>query len=92
MVREGQARFEEELGSKLDSIADVGNGDVVGGLEVGDGAGNFDALEVGAGGEAIIISQLEKFIFDFEFERSKLFNLTGAHVGVANQLGSGEAF
>ena len=90
MVREGQARFEEELGSKLDSIADVGNGDVVGCLEVGEGAGDFDALEVGAGGEAIIISQLEQLIFDFGFERRKLFNFAGAHIGVADEWGGGK--
>ena len=90
MVREGQARFEEKLGSKLDSIADVGNGDVVGAGEVGDGAGDLDALEVGVGGQAVIISQLEKLIFDFWFERRKFFNFAGAHIGVADQLGGGK--
>ena len=66
MVREGQARpKEEELGSKLDGVDQVGNGDVVVSGEVGDGAGDLNAFKVSAGGEAIIISQLEKLIFDF---------------------------
>ncbi len=76
----------------MDGVDKMGDGDVVGCLEIGDGPGDFNTFEMGPGGEAVIISQLEKLIFDFGFERRKLFNFAGAHIGVANQLGSGEAF
>ncbi len=42
-------------GPVLDGFGEVGDGEVLGAFEIGDGAGDFEDAIVGAGGEALLL-------------------------------------
>lgn len=70
----------------LDGFGDVGDGEVLGGFEVGDGAGDFEDAVVGAGGESLLEHGAFEEFFGVGRELAVSANLAGGHLGVGEDF------
>ena len=70
----------------MDGFGDVGDGEVLGGFEVGDGAGDFKDAVVGASGESLLEHGALEELFSVGRELAVGANLTGGHLRVGEDF------
>ena len=65
----------------------MGVGNVGRGAEVGDGAGDFDEAEVGAGGEGVLVDGLFEEEVGGRLQVGEFFEVGDFHIGVGVNMG-----
>src|SRR5512146_2714032 len=70
-------------GAVLDGFADVVDGDLLGGFEVGEGAGDAEDAVVGAGGELEVLDGEAEQVLGGLVELAEVLGVAGGHIGIA---------
>ncbi len=75
----------------LNRLRNVRHSDLFAGIQVGDGAGEFQDAVVGAGGEVQLVDGGAQQGLDVFAQRAELAQVAGAHLGVVDDGSAGEA-